>query len=257
MNILLIGSVTIVSILIGTTVMGFLTGSVVFVEAQMDSSNAMTVSATDEFIDLLVKELIAVMAGGLLLAVGAIIRWARRQGVPITSEQEAMFKQIVTERFQMSAKRSWTTMRENIKKDPETLNKYWDELKTGHVPIEFQKILREEGKEFAVKLRSNKEFKDFAQKIQGKALDKLLENIRVRLKADYQIRMINTIPKLASIAVDAAFDENVRDVDTWSEKALEKIKSLIFSTEAVDKEENLMLIIQAEVNKRLQQRLSV
>ena len=74
-------------------------------------------------------------------------------------------------------------------------------------------------------------------------MDKLLENVRVRLKADYQKRMINVIPKLASISVDAAFDENVKDPDIWSKNALEKMKPLIFSTEAVDKEENLMLVI--------------
>jgi len=255
MKFLLISFAAMIFLLVGTTVMGFQTGSVIFVEAQTGSTESVSVSVTDEFIDILVKELIAVAGAGLTVVVGVAIRWVQRQGVPITSEQETMFKQIVSERFQMLGKRSWTTMRESIKKEDDALNKYWDQLKTGHVPDEFQKILREEGKEFAVKLRSNKEFKDFAQKIQGDALDKLLENIRVRLKADYQKRMIDVIPKLASVAVDAAFDENIKDVDTWSKNALEKMKPLIFSTEAIDKEENLMLIIQAEVNKRLQQRL--
>ena len=255
MKFLLIGFGAIFFLLVGTIVMGFQTGSVVFANAQTDSTETMSISATDEFIDILVKELIAVTAASLTVIVGVVIKWIQRQGVPITSEQETMFKQIVSERFQMLGKRSWTVMRENIKKDDDALDHYWEQLKTGHIPNEFQKILKEEGKEFATKLRSNKEFKDFAQKIQGDALDKLLENIRVRLKADYQKRMIDVIPRLASIAVDATFDENIKDVDTWSKNALEKMKPLIFSTEAIDNEENLMLVIHAEVNKRLQQRL--
>ena len=164
MKFLLISFAAIVFLLVGTTIMGFQTGAVVFVEAQTNSTQSISVSATDEFIDILVKELIAVAGAGLTVVVGVVIRWAQRQGVPITSEQESMFKQIVSERFQMLGKRSWTTMRENIKKDNDVLNKYWEQLKTGHVPDEFQKILKDEGKEFAVKLRSNKEFRDFAKK---------------------------------------------------------------------------------------------
>jgi hypothetical protein len=72
-----------------------------------------------------------------------------------------MFRDIVTDRFSKLAKDSWTTMRDH----PENLNIYWDELRQGHIPQEFQEELRTQGYEFAMKLKENKEFRDFAKNI--------------------------------------------------------------------------------------------
>ena len=242
-------------LLLGTMTIGVFTGSVVFAETQVDSTEVMSVSATDEIINILVTEMIGIAGIGLTAVIGLIVQWFRRQGIPVTSEQEAMFKQVVGDRFQMLAKNSWAQMREDIENDPDALEHYWKEIKTGHVPKKYQKLLIGEGKKFAETLQDNKEFRDFAKKLTGNALDRLLKTTRAKLKSDYQKRMIDVIPKLASVAVDAAFDKEVNDVETWSDNALEKMKPLLFSTESVDKEENLMLIIQSEVNKRLQQRL--
>jgi hypothetical protein len=68
--------------------------------------------------------------------------------------------------------------------------------------------------------------------------------------------MIDVLPKLASAAVDSAFDPNVRDVETWGRKSLENLKPLLLSTEAIDTEENLMILLKSEINKRIQAGLS-
>ena len=157
----------------------------------------------------------------------------------------------------MLAKDSWNTMREDIRKNPNALNDYWAELKTGHIPKAFQDNLRKNGKEFAEKLRNDDQFKDFAGKITENAMNKLLKNVRTKLKTDYQKQMLDVLPKLASVAVDAAFDPKVKDSKTWAENALKDIKPLMFSAEAVDNEENIMIILRAEVNKRIQEKLKM
>lgn len=239
------------SLLFATTIVGVVDGSVVFAQSDTNSETT-TISATSEIIDLLVKEMIAISGIGISALVGVVIQWLRRQGVPITTEQETMFKNVMSNRFQKLAKDSWTHMREDIKKDPDALKNYWEEMKTGHIPVRYQEILRTQGIDFAKELRNNKEFKDFAGKLTDKALERVLKDVRTGLKQDYQKRMVDVIPKLASVAVDATFDPDVKDLKTWSDTALEKMKPLMFSTEAIDNEENLMLIINSEVNKRLQ-----
>jgi len=83
-------------------------------------------------------------------------------------------------------------------------------------------------------------------------MNRLLKNVRTNLKSDYQKQMIDVLPKLASVAVDAAFDPNVKDANTWVTSALKEMKPLLLSTEAIDTEPNLMIILKSEVNKRLQ-----
>jgi hypothetical protein len=69
--------------------------------------------------------------------------------------------------------------------------------------------------------------------------------------------MLDAIRKIASVAVDSPFDPNLSDVETWSKNALENTKPLMLSTETLDKENNLMIIIKSEINKRLQERLVI
>jgi hypothetical protein len=106
-----------------------------------------------------------------------------------------------------------------------------------------------------MELKQNKEFRDFAKNITDTGMKKLLKDLRTNLKNGYQQQMLDVIPKIASVAVDSAFDPNVSDVEAWSKNALENLKPLLLSTEALDNENNLMIIIKAEINKRLQKRL--
>jgi hypothetical protein len=204
-----------------------------------------------ELINLAVTETIPIVASILGLGVTALAQWIRKRGIPLTDEQEAMFRQIVTNRFEKLAKDSWSEMRDH----PEMLTVYWEDLKKGHVPEKFQENLRKHGYEFAMELKQNKEFRDFAKNITDIGMKKLLKDLRTNLKNGYQQQMLDVIPNIASVAVDSAFDPNVSDVETWSKNALENLKPLVLSTEALDKESNLMIIIKAEINKRLQQRL--
>jgi hypothetical protein len=48
----------------------------------------------------------------------------------------------------------------------------------------------------------------------------------------------------------------VTDVETWAKKSLGNLKPLLLSTEAIDKEGNLMIIIRAKINRRLQERIA-
>ena len=59
------------------------------------------------------------------------------------------------------------------------------------------------------------------------------------------------MPKIAGIAVDSAFKQN-QNVEEWGKEALKNIKSLLVNAEVLEKESNIMLIIQSELNKRLQ-----
>jgi len=212
------------------------------------TQNVGTPEKTPSIWDSLVGQGIAQVSGIIGIGVAALVAWLRKKGIPVTTEQERMFKEIVTKRFESLAKESWQTMRAN----PEKLNEYWEnDLSRGKIPQEFVDRLLTEGKSFAVELKQNREFRDFAKNLSDKAMDKLLRDLRSQLKASYQKRMIDVIPKLASVAVDAAFDENVKDLDTWGSASLEKLKSLLLSAEAIDTEENLHTIIKAEINKRI------
>jgi ribulose bisphosphate carboxylase small subunit len=189
------------------------------------------------------------------LGVTALVHWIRSKGIPVSDQQEAMFRDIVTSRFAKLAKDSWKEMREH----PKNLDRYWDELSQGHIPKEFQDKLKKEGYDFAMELKQNREFRDFARDITkdvtGKAMERLLKDLRTNLANEYQEYMIDVIPKIASTAVDSAFDPKVDNVETWAKTALENLKPLLLSTEAIDTEKNLMIIIRAEINKRLQERL--
>lgn len=206
---------------------------------------------TSELMNIAVTETIPIVASILGLGVTALAQWIRKMGVPLSNEQEAKFREIVTNRFEKLAKDSWSEMRGN----PEMLSAYWEDLKKGHVPEKFQENLRKNGYEFAMELKQNKEFRDFAKNITEAGMKKLLKDLRTNLKNGYQQQMLDVIPNIASVAVDSAFDPNVSDVEAWSKNALENLKPLLLSTEALDNENNLMIIIKAEINKRLQQRL--
>src|SRR5207344_454419 len=101
------------------------------------------------WLNLLVNETIPIVASFLSLGIAAIVQWMRSRGIPISDQQEAMFRNIVTERFTKLAKDSWSTMRDN----PEKLDIYWNELRQGHVPKDFQEKLRTEGYDFAIQLK--------------------------------------------------------------------------------------------------------
>ena len=66
--------------------------------------------------------------------------------------------------------------------------------------------------------------------------------------------MLDVLPRIASIAVDAAFKEN-QSLEKWGAEALNNMKPLLVNTESLEKESNIMLIITAEINKRLQSKL--
>jgi len=51
--------------------------------------------------------------------------------------------------------------------------------------------------------------------------------LRTNLKEGYQQQTLDAIPKIASVAVDSAFDPNVSDVEIWSKNALENLKLLM------------------------------
>lgn len=222
-----------------------------FVETQnIENQNVGTEQG--DFLDILVQEGIAIMSGIVGVGITAIVAWMRKRGIPVTTEQENMFKKIVTTRFERLAKQSW----QDIRKNPDKINEYWnDHLSHGKIPPEFVKRLHDEGKDFALSLKENKEFRDFAKNLGNKAMDRLLKDIRAKLKEEYQKRMIDVLPKLASIAVDSAFEKESQNIDSWVKRSLENIKPLLLSSEAIDNEENLTLIIRSEINKRLQNRL--
>lgn len=203
-------------------------------------------------LDLLIGEGIATLSGILIIGVGAIVAWMRKHGIAVTTEQEKMFKDIVSKRFEKLAKETWQDMRAN----PNKFNGYWKNyLSKGKIPKEFVDRLHNEGSIFANELKKNKEFQDFAKNLTENSTEKLLANLRTKLKSDYQKRMVDLLPKLVSIAVDSAFDENVTNHEQWVKSSLENLKPLLLSTEAIDTQENLMIIINSEINKRIQSRL--
>jgi len=253
MRYILVGSTVILSVLLGTAFFGILTGDIVFAESH---EGGPAVSISEQLLNILVPEIIVAVAGAFGLGIKALFKWLRSKGVEISIEQETMFKDLMTNRFKMLAKSSWETMREDVRKNPKALDDYWKELKTGHIPKTLQDNLRKNGKEFAEKLRESDQFKDFAGKITENAMNRLLKNVRTNLKSDYQKQMIDVLPKLASIAVDATFLPNVKNAKTWATSALKEMKPLLLSTEALSTEDNIMIILKSEVNKRLQ-KLSV
>ena len=233
-----------------------LVSTVNFINAQNNTSKnniPLSENVMSDVVNSLVQETIAIVASVLGLGVTALVQWLRSRGIPLTNEQEIMFRDIVTDRFKKLAKDSWTEMREH----PEKLSIYWNDLSKGHIPKEFQENLRKQGHEFAMDLKENKEFRDFGAKLTESAMQKLLKDLRTNLKNDYQKQMLDVIPKLASTAVDSAFDPGVKSVETWSKNALENLKPLLLSTEAIDTEDNLMITVKAEINKRLQKRLGL
>jgi hypothetical protein len=210
-----------------------------------------TETTEPNLLDLLASELVAALVGTLGLGVSALIAWLRKKGIPIATEQEAMFREIVTRRFQKLAKDTWTEMRSN----PGKLDEYRKEFSAGRIPDEFSTKLRREGFEFAMELKRNREFRDFARNITEEGMSRLLKDLRTDLKNQYQRRMLEVIPRLVSTAVDSAFDPNVSDPKAWGAKSLENLKPLLLSAEAIDTETNLMIMIRAEINKRVQNAL--
>lgn len=227
------------------------------IETYVENQNITTQNVGNEeksgdIIDILVEEGIATMSGIIGIGIAAIVAWMRKRGIPVTTEQETMFKNIVTKRFEKLAKQSWQDIRAN----PDKLENYWNEhLSKGKIPPEFVERLHIEGKDFAMSLKENKEFRDFAKDLSDSAMDKILQDLRSKLKADYQKRMIEVLPRLASIAVDSAFEKESDDIESWSKRSLINIRPLLLSSEAIDSEENLMLIVRSEINKRLQERI--
>ena len=57
--------------------------------------------------DSLVDQGIAQVSGIVGVGVAALVAWLRKKGIPVTTEQERMFKEIVTKRFESLAKESW------------------------------------------------------------------------------------------------------------------------------------------------------
>jgi hypothetical protein len=228
---------------------GFISVQVAHGETETDANVQNENQHAVDILDKLVSELIGTFGAILAIGIGAIVAWLRKRGIPVTTEQEAMFKEIVTKRFEKLAKDSWTEMRAH----PEKLDEYWKHLSKGKIPEEFTTRLRQEGMAFAVELKKNREFRDFAKNITETGMEKLLKDLRTQLKLEYQQKMIDVLPKIASIAVDSAFDPNVKDVGQWARKSLENMKPLLLSAEAIDTEQNLMIIIRSEINKRIQQ----
>lgn len=256
MRYLLIGTFLIVSILLGTSIFGIITGEIAFAQTSSDGENSTTVSITDKLLNGLATELIIIIGAVFGFGLKALFKWLRSKGVDISMQQEEAFTNLLTNRFEMLAKESWSTMREDVKKDSKALEKYWEELQTGHIPVQFQTILRTQGSDFAKSLQKNDQFKDFAKQLTDKALEKLLKNVRTKLRSDYQKRMLDVLPNIASVAIDSAFDPKVTDAESWANNALGNMKALMFSAEALDNQENIMIILKAEANKRLQAILS-
>ena len=245
------------SIMVALTVFVLLS-TVNFMYAQNNTpanNTAPPENAKFDWVDAIVVQVIPIVGSILGLGVTALVQWMRSKGIPVTDRQEAMFREIVTNRFAKLAKDSWKEMRDH----PENLDSYWKEPSQGHIPKEFQDKLKDEGYDFAMSLKQNKEFRDFAKDITkdvtGKAMERLLKDLRTNLANEYQEYMIDVIPKIASTAVDSAFDPKVDNVETWAKTALENLKPLLLTTEAIDTEKNLMIIIRAEIDKRLQERL--
>jgi hypothetical protein len=212
------------------------------------TQNGISKEKTPDILDALVQQGIALTSGVLGIGVTALIAWMRRRGIPVSSEQEKMFKEVITRRYESLAKQSWATMRDN----PDKMNEYWKSMAEGKIPDELVKNLKDEGMKFAMELKKNKEFRDFAKGITAEAMERLTKDLRTNLKSNYQKRMIDVIPKLASIAVESSLDSDVNTIEQWTDKSLEKLRPLLLSAEAIDTEENLRTVLKSEINKRIQ-----
>jgi len=202
---------------------------------------------TDSLVDSFVEEVIAISVSIVGTGLTSLFFWLRKKGIEITPDQEKMFKQIITERYKKLAKNTWASFRDNEEE-------FISALSDGKIPPKFAEELKKDGKEFAEELLKKKEFQDFATNLAKDSVDKILENIRTELKTENQKRMLDVLPQIASIAVDAAFKEN-QSFEDWKKEALNNIKPLLINSEALEKESNIILIIAAEINKRLQVKL--
>jgi hypothetical protein len=214
-----------------------------------DSGNGGGQSLISDIVNALFSQFIALITTIVGIGVGAIVAWLRKHGIPVTTEQEKMFKDIMTKRIETLARNTWDSLR----KDPTLVDKYWDELSAGHIPQKFQDDLRKEALGFALDLKKNREFQGFAKKITEKGMENLLKTIRTDLKTDYQIRMLDVLPKIASIAVESAFDENIKTPKEWVEESFAKMKPLLMSAGALDTETNLKILLMAEINKKIKE----
>lgn len=196
-----------------------------------------------------VEEIIVISVPILVTGIISLFVWLRKKGIEITPNQEKMFKQLMTERYKKLAKTTWQAFREDEKEFSLALN-------SGKIPSKFAEKLKSEGKEFANELLEKKEFHDFGKNLAKNSVEKILENIRADLKNENQKRMLDVLPRIASIAVDAAFKEN-QSLEKWGNEALKNIRPLLVNTESLEKESNIMLIINAEINKRLQSKLQI
>lgn len=202
----------------------------------------------DSLIDTLVNEVITISVPILVTGLGSLFFWLRKKGIEITPEQEKMFKELLTNRYKKLAKESWKTFRSDEAK-------FASALKEGRIPEDLATSLKTNGEEFADELLKKKEFQDFSKNLAKGTVTKMLENIRTDLKNENQKKMLDLLPKVASIAVDSTFKEN-RSVEDWAKDALVNIKPLLVNSEALEKETNLMIIIESEINKRLQAQIN-
>lgn len=84
--------------------------------AYAQESTPATASFQIQLLDMVASEGVALLTGVLGLGVSAFFAWLRNRGLPVSSEQEAMFRDIVSQRFQKLAKDSWSEMRNNLGK---------------------------------------------------------------------------------------------------------------------------------------------
>ncbi len=219
-----------------------------YIENQYIGEDESKPDPLDSLVDTLVNEAITISAPILATGLGSLFFWLRKKGIEITPEQEKMFKKLLTNRYKKLAKESWKTFRKDEAK-------FADALKDGRIPDDLATSLKKHGKEFADELLEKDEFKDFSKNLAKGTVDKMLENIRTDLKNENQKKMLDVLPKVASIAVDSAFKEN-GSVEDWAKEALNNIKPLLVNSEALEKESNLMIIIESEINKRLQAQIN-
>ena len=67
--------------------------------------------------------------------------------------------------------------------------------------------------------------------------------------------MLDTLPKIAGIAVDSTFKEN-QTFEDWGRETFKNIKPLLVNAEALESELNIQLIINSKINKRIQAQIT-
>ncbi len=75
------------------------------------------------------------------------------------------------------------------------------------------------------------------------------------MKIHLNSKLFDVLPKIAGIAVDSAFKEN-KSFEDWGRDALKNIKPLLVNAEALESESNIKLIINSEINKRVQAQIA-